>query len=382
MNPKLRSVLVAIGIITLVIIAIILIPRGSSVYYQARGGQQIEYVLRNTEGIDELVCKQLSANDEITLKEVNKGIEDLNRAIELNKNNSQAYSYLGKAHCLLGEFEEAKENYLQYLQLRPENPIGYVGLGFVYEKLDDPSSAREAWNMAGITPSQFTQNSIQSYQENKITEALRWLFRASEMGEDVRSSVHYFRSLQAIQSNDPVKGQAMLELAVKENNGWVNPEIEFNAWFSWGKILLEQERNKKAEDAISYSINLDPKGVPSYDLSEAYRFLGLSQWAQEEYTIARINFERAIEVNNNNPWAHIHYGKLLWILDQNLISEIQDEFNIAFEIAPLSPTVWESAIRFWIENNHSDKAEQLCQQADNRGMNSIDLPSCEVFENG
>ena len=46
MNPRLRSILIGIGLLTLAIVAIVLIPRGLSLYYQSRGGQHIDYVLR------------------------------------------------------------------------------------------------------------------------------------------------------------------------------------------------------------------------------------------------------------------------------------------------------------------------------------------------
>ena len=60
MNPRLRTILWGIGLATLVIIAVFLVPRGLSLYYQSRGGQHIEYVLRSQEGLQELVCEPLS----------------------------------------------------------------------------------------------------------------------------------------------------------------------------------------------------------------------------------------------------------------------------------------------------------------------------------
>ena len=151
MNPKIRSLLVFIGLLTLIIVGIIVIPRGLSLYYQTKGGQHVEYVLRFEEGIQELVCEPLLPTDEEGRDKVEKGIEGLNRSIILNKNNSQAYYFLGKAYCLLGEPEEAKENYLQYTELRPENPLGSIGLGFTYEKLGEMPSAKEAWISSSLS---------------------------------------------------------------------------------------------------------------------------------------------------------------------------------------------------------------------------------------
>ncbi len=117
MSPRLRVPLIIIGFITIIVIVIFVVPRGLSLYYQIRGGQQIEYVLRFEEGIQELVCEPLLPTNEEARKEVENGIDDLTRAIRLNKDNAQAHYSLGKANCLLGDPGEAKENYLQYTQM-------------------------------------------------------------------------------------------------------------------------------------------------------------------------------------------------------------------------------------------------------------------------
>ncbi|MGB5844247.1 MAG: tetratricopeptide repeat protein, partial [Anaerolineales bacterium] len=178
MNPRLRSILIVIGLLTVIIVAIILIPRGLSLYYQSRGGQQIEYVLRSVEGIKELVCEELPQSNQAAIGEVEQGIVDLNRAARFNRNNSQAYYYLGKANCLLGQPNEAKENYLQYTELRPDNPLGHIGLGFAYEQLGDSVNSREAWIEAGLMPHEFNAVGDEKYKLEEYEEAIRWYERA------------------------------------------------------------------------------------------------------------------------------------------------------------------------------------------------------------
>ena len=133
MNPRLRSILIGIGLLTIVIAGIILIPRGLSIYYQSRGGQHIDYVMRSVEGIQELVCEPLPESNQAAIEEVETGIENLHRAVRFNRHNSQAYYHLGKAYCLLGEPDDALKSYQQYTELRPDNPLGYIGLGFAYD---------------------------------------------------------------------------------------------------------------------------------------------------------------------------------------------------------------------------------------------------------
>ena len=171
MNPRIRPVLIIIGLITLVVVSIIVIPRGLSLYYQTRGGQHVEYVLRSTEGIQELVCEQLPVNNEDGRNEVEQAVVDLNRAIRFNKNNAQAYYYLGKANCLLGKPSESKEDYLRYTELRPDNPLGYIGLGFAYEELGDTSAAGNAWRSADLTASDFNQAGDEVFKEEQYEDA-------------------------------------------------------------------------------------------------------------------------------------------------------------------------------------------------------------------
>ena len=132
MNPRLRSILIGIGLLTLVIIAIVLIPRGLSIYYQSRGGQHIDYVTRSMEGIQELVCEPLPESNQSAIEEVEQGIDDLQRAVRFNRRSAQSYYHLGKAYCLLGAPDDAMESYQQYTQLRPDNPLGHIGLGIAY----------------------------------------------------------------------------------------------------------------------------------------------------------------------------------------------------------------------------------------------------------
>ena len=134
MNPRLRSILIGIGLLTLVIIAIVLIPRGLSIYYQSRGGQHIDYVMRSVEGIQELVCEPLPESNRGAIEEIEKGIEYLQRAVRFNGHSAQSYYHLGKAYCLLNSPSLAIEVYRKFMELNPQNPLGHLELAFAYNK--------------------------------------------------------------------------------------------------------------------------------------------------------------------------------------------------------------------------------------------------------
>ena len=232
MNPRLRSILIVIGLLTVVIVAIILIPRGLSLYYQSRGGQQIEYVLRSVEGIQELVCEALPLSNQAAIGEVEQGIADLNRAVRLNRNNSQAYYYLGKATCLLGEPNEAVENYLQYTELRPYNPLGYIGLGFAYEQLGDFKSANSVWKSANVNPEEFINLGNEEFRAERYVNALNWYERSELMGGKQSAYSQFNWSVATILSGNQFPTQLdSLAIPVYQLSGDLKIEGDQLQWF-------------------------------------------------------------------------------------------------------------------------------------------------------
>ena len=377
MNPRLRSILIGIGLLTLAIMAIVLIPRGLSVYYQSRGGQHIDYVMRSVEGIQELVCKPLPESNQAAIEEVESGIEDLNRAARFNRRNSHTYYQLGKAYCLLGEPEEALKSYQQYTELRPDNPLGHIGLGFVYDLLDKPAFAKEAWIAAGLEPDDFIRRSKEEYEFQNYSDALFWMNKLSNYGEDIKSSEAFLNSQISTKYGEEDSAQDFLELAVGTNEGWVDQEIQFLAWYTWGKLLFDQGFFDDAESALTYSLSLSPDSeIHNHPLSEVYRLLGLIYWSEDNPKLASTAFQTALDINPQNAWAHIHYGKFIWDINQNPIGEVEEEFNVALSIAPNNPIVWESMVRFWVDNNEVERALNICERAMNENIAQTAIPSC------
>ncbi len=222
MNPRLRIPLIIIGVITIIVIAIFVLPRGLSLYYQIRGGQQIEYVLRFEEGIQELVCEPLSPANEEARKEVENGIDDLTRSIRLNKNNAQAYYYIGKAHCLLGDPSKARDHFLEYTRLRPENPLGHLGLGFANDAIcrEDSNGGFsrqvvcadeemktlivEEWEKAGVDVGKFIAEGNAAFRVENYEIANIWYQRAAAYSNSDNNSPMFMWSVAAVLSGNPL----------------------------------------------------------------------------------------------------------------------------------------------------------------------------------
>ena len=98
-------------------------------YYQYQAGKILELYTHRSQEIE---CQQASSLDEKQLNDLQKSILNLLITIKIQPDNAYAYMMLGKTYCILGKFSEAVQANLAYTTLRPNNPLGYLNLGFAY----------------------------------------------------------------------------------------------------------------------------------------------------------------------------------------------------------------------------------------------------------
>lgn len=319
MNPRIRPVLIIIGLITLVVVSIIVIPRGLSLYYQTRGGQHVEYVLRSTEGIQELVCEQLPVNNEDGRNEVEQAVVDLNRAIRFNKNNAQAYYYLGKANCLLGKPSESKEDYLRYTELRPDNPLGYIGLGFAYEELGDTSAAGNAWRSADLTASDFNQAGDEVFKEEQYEDAILWYERAILVEhKSAESWLNIGKAYDGLQDYE-----SALKASMKAYE--INPELSTTA------LIDSYKRNGDLNSVIDILQQMLEKSPNSSDRLLWFQELGSSYLSQGDYDQAVELYSLAIKEFAEQPDLHISLGWALYERGDG-VEVAQSEFEKAIDL--------------------------------------------------
>ena len=133
MNPKLRISLFVLGLLTLIGIGILVTPRALGLYYQIKGGQLLQDVVKSLEDIPDLglICDAIPPEKKAIRMKLEQAVIKLEKAIKYDNRNSQAYLYLGHSACLIGMPANAKGYYLTYTRLRPANPLGYLGLNRV-----------------------------------------------------------------------------------------------------------------------------------------------------------------------------------------------------------------------------------------------------------
>ncbi len=189
------------------------------------------------------------------------------------------------------------------------NKGAWRGLGFDLAMQGRDNEANAAWRAAGMMGQDFLQRGETERLAGNYREALAWYDRAEKVEPNLPSSVHYFRFLAQQSLGNADAAFDDLQQAILADQGWINPEIRFRAWYAWGVRLTDQQRPVEAERALQTAISAFPNDPRLYPiLSETYRFLGLAQWAQDRLDEAVNSLRTAVQVNDQNVWAHIHFG--------------------------------------------------------------------------
>ena len=153
-----------------------LIPRGLALYYQVRGGKLLEEVMavHSPDNPAAFACTLVPVREDRQIKQLDKAYVALRKAEDLNPRLAQTALLLGRVYCLLGKSHGAVEAYKTYTSLRPENPLGYLELGFASMNSGDTNSALQAWKFANATAKDFLAQSVSLHQISKIGEVSKF----------------------------------------------------------------------------------------------------------------------------------------------------------------------------------------------------------------
>ena len=338
-------------------------------YFQMKGGQQLDEVSRKTTVQARIGsnCNPLPQDDVQNIEELVVAIRDLNRAIALNPMNSQAYLQLGRSYCLMGDPEKAKHNFLQYSELRPKNPLGYLGLGFAGETLGDQKLAYEAWLDAGISSENFLEVGRQAREDKQYEEALEWNERAiklspeaginwyeigliyEDMGRSEMALEAFQKSLESPISTNPgigsvyyqigriyqsnsnetilLKARTAFEKAI-ENGEFINQWEKADSHYRLGLLLKQMgEEPEKFISELKTTTDIYPNHVNAHiALGEVYYF------HLKDLRIAEQEFFVALEIDPKNKWAYYKLGEI-YLSDRNYL-KAEEMYKKALDIDP------------------------------------------------
>jgi tetratricopeptide (TPR) repeat protein len=210
MKLSLTSIMSIIGMVALLLMGTWLVPRVLGFYDQIRGGQILNRVLANTGTAprETFLCEPLPAGADGHVQALlAQAVTALQRATRVNPALAQTYRLLGQAFCMLGKPEEAVNVLLKYTHLRPENPLGFLELGFAYEATcrykntlneqtpnqetttgvlcqngDLKTRIAQGWKEAGISPEQIYNLADLAFASQQYNNAGTWFQLAALLG--------------------------------------------------------------------------------------------------------------------------------------------------------------------------------------------------------
>ena len=368
-------------VIILFIGSIFLIRPIIAISNQIRAGSIIDKTLGSHSWMPP--CESLDEGNEIRRNQLSNAIKLLDQAISYEPYYLQSYLQLGKALCLVGEYSEAENVLRKASLLRPNNYLAEIERGFVLEKVcppngecDNGESSVTLWKSAEITASQFISNAESAYNHQDYNQAIFWYIRAQEMGADLHSTISFIR-FRHCEKIDPNCARLALSEAIQIDSGWANPQIHFLAWFYYGRLMFTEHEWKSAELFLQQAITFYPGGTSlNWDLSDIHRLLGLMLADQENYEQALIQLEEAVNLYPKSYWAHIHLGAILYESNPNNLSTTKTEFDLGLKLAGNNEVVWDEVIRFWIQFNQLNLAEEYCSMANKNGMDMSEIKHC------
>lgn len=337
----------------------------------ARGGQALTEA---TEGLAHPLCEisdWLLTGDVATVQRAHAW---LSQALRNDAQLAQAYLLRGQAACLLGDYAAAVTDLGQFTRLQPDNPLGWVELGFALDASGSLEGAAVVWQRAGLNADAFLSEAERLRREGAYADALRWLQYAGQFGAALPSEQAFIEYL-AVRGTDVVQSTSSLEQAVTLDTGWLNPHSRLDAWRFWGQQLYESQQYQAAQQALQYALQIAPADAAPAALSETYRFLGLSHWALGDLTAAESAFVQAVDVFPGSVWAQVHFAAFRYKIGLFSAIQTQQVFDTVLQTNLNNQMLWRYVVKFWLDAGEDDAATQLCNMAK---LNNLLVNGCSA----
>lgn len=112
------------------------LPQVLTLHYQSRAGSLMEEFIQReaSDYQDHFACLLpiLVDYSEVNTDEISQAISLLQRSSRLTPNNTHTMYMLGKAYCMVEDYQSASETLSDYKEARPNDPLGKMELGFAY----------------------------------------------------------------------------------------------------------------------------------------------------------------------------------------------------------------------------------------------------------
>jgi tetratricopeptide (TPR) repeat protein len=246
------------------------------------------------------------------------GIASFRRAVRLKGDSPGLRLRLAEALLSQGRLDAAEEQYRWLLDLDPDNPRGYLGLGRLAYRRGDLKTCRKY--LARTLDSPLTRKAAHTLlaeveqRSQKPTAAARERYRAAELPDDqdwpdpLIDEVDQLKAHKRARLNVALKlfeqerVAAALDLLHKLERDY--PDWD-QVWLSYGRIMFVGRNYDAAEEALRKALRLAP------DCVQAHFYLGLVQFDRKDYAAAAASFREATRLKPDYARAYYNLGQCL-----------------------------------------------------------------------
>ncbi|NJN45100.1 MAG: tetratricopeptide repeat protein [Anaerolineae bacterium] len=282
--------------------------------------------------------------NEESIEFVESAKQELNSANQVRPKDSQNLLLLARSECISGNHEAAIKNYLLYTQLRPNNPLGFLELGYAYDVNGQKELAVQAWERGDATEHDFFKLGLNLGEENKFEEAIKWYQRSILINpkwampyikvglinvslEEWELAIDYLHKGLQLDNNDQYawyqigmayEKMAMWDEAFTAYQSALVHEGEIgksNIYFRLGWINqyhFPEEQYVISMDFYQEALRNDEYHTNPFQKSNTLYHLGNLLSKQNRLTEAVESYLDSLELNPEHFWAHIQLSKVYW----------------------------------------------------------------------
>ena len=268
--------------------------------------------------------------------EYNSAMEYLDKILKLNPNNQRAADLKkGLTHIISGDKTSFIENVnplikqaMEYKKIGDEQAelktleqatqeknayLAYYYLGNFYAEKNDYKNAINAYNSSSSARTDFAPPYLSSavilYNIGKFESALNSIDKYlsicpnDDLAYAVKSRIEFSLGHINLAKGDNEKAISLSDC----------PEYQFDR----GKILYMEGKYTEAKELFT-------KLLPQIQTTKIYEYMGLCDYANEDYTKALMNFDKAILLSNDDEYLENKYNEIKQLLENKQNGEIQN----------------------------------------------------------
>lgn len=258
-------------------------------------------------------------------KNYDEAIEYFTEAIELDPNNkeaklgiSDALTTKGDEYMAKSEARNALNFYNDAISNNDKNSSAYIGLGGVYEDLDDSNKAIANYESALKIDKNLTEIfsplGILYYEKGNLDKADEFLTKAYA-ADNTDAATGYYFGVVRYRQNKYGEAQTALQQTIKADAD------QAAAHYYLGAVYDAQNEDAQAITEYNEAIRLNSK------YAEAYFALGAIYFGKKNYDESLKNYQMVVKLQNTNGEAHANLGDVY--REMKRFGEAEGEYRLA-----------------------------------------------------